>query len=54
MAPLFASHDAILAEHYLGIIENECRTLESDATVLLLVDPVLLTVPFNRIAIQNV
>ena len=45
--PLFANHDAILAEDYLGIVENERRTLESDATVLLLVDPVLLTVPFK-------
>src|ERR1035441_9245932 len=44
---LFASHDAILTENYVGIIENECRTLESDATVLLLVDPVLLTVPIQ-------
>src|ERR1019366_7752895 len=42
---LFASHDAILTENYVGIIENECRTLESDATVLLLVDPVLLNCP---------
>ena len=49
---LFASHDAILAEDYARIIENECRTLESDSTVLLLVDPVLFTVPF--FAIQNV
>src|ERR1039458_6305218 len=38
--PLFASHDAILAEHCLGIVENQCRNLERDATVLPLVDPV--------------
>ena len=44
---LFASYDAILAEDYARIIENECRTLESDSTVLLLVDPVLFTVPFT-------
>src|ERR1019366_5439700 len=45
--PLFARHDAILVEDYARIIENECRTLESDSTVLLLVDPVLFTVPFK-------
>jgi len=33
--PLFAGHDAILTEDYVGIIENECRTLESDATVVI-------------------
>src|ERR1035441_3142093 len=44
---LFASYDAILAEDYARIIENECLTLESDSTVLLLVDPVLFTVPFK-------
>jgi hypothetical protein len=45
--PLFASRNAILAEDCLGIVENECRTLESDATVLLLVDPALLAVPIR-------
>src|ERR1035438_666701 len=29
---MFASHDAILAEHCLGIVENQCRNLERDAT----------------------
>src|ERR1019366_4475292 len=47
MPPLFASHDAILAEHCLGIVENQCRNLERDATVLTLVDPVLFAVPFE-------
>jgi hypothetical protein len=47
MPPLFASHDAILAEHCLGIVENQCRNLERDATVLTLVDPVLIAVPFE-------
>src|ERR1017187_10311715 len=45
--PLFAGHDAILTENYVGIVENQCRTLESDATVLMLVDSVLFTVPFE-------
>src|SRR5260221_13095555 len=45
--PLFATHDAILAEDYVGIVKNECRTLERDATVIQLVDPVLLAVPFE-------
>ena len=31
--PLFAIHDAILAEDYVGIIENQRSTLERDATV---------------------
>src|ERR1035438_3328252 len=44
---MFASHDAILAEHCLGIVENQCRNLERDATVLTLVDPVLFAVPFE-------
>jgi hypothetical protein len=52
--PLFAGHDAFLAEDYLGIVENECRAFESDATVLLLVDAVLSLTHSNRIAIQNV
>src|ERR1017187_9974642 len=47
MPPLFASHDAVLTEHRLGIVENECRNLERDATVLQLVDPILLAVPFE-------
>src|ERR1035441_369742 len=52
---LFASHDAILTENYVGIIENECRTLESDATVLFcwLIQFFSLS-HSNRIAIQNV
>src|ERR1035437_6707272 len=33
--PLFAIHDAILAEDYFGIVENQRRTLKRDATVLL-------------------
>jgi hypothetical protein len=38
--PLFATHDAVLAEDYMGIVKNVCRTLERDATVIQLVDPV--------------
>jgi hypothetical protein len=45
--PLFAIHDAILAEDYVGIIENQRRTFERDATVLPLVDPVLFAVPLK-------
>ena len=45
--PLFAIHDAILAEDYVGIIENQRCTLECDATVLPLVDPVLFAVPLK-------
>jgi len=39
--PLFARHDAILAEDCLGIVENECSGLECYATVLKLVNPVV-------------
>ena len=45
--PLFATHDAVLAEDYMGIVKNVCRTLERDATVIQLVDPVLFAVPFK-------
>ena len=33
--PLFAHHDAVLAEDCLGIAENKRRALESEAAVLL-------------------
>src|SRR5664279_4221928 len=45
--PLFAIHDAILAEDYFGIVENQRRTLKRDATVLLLVGSVLFAVPLK-------
>src|SRR5450759_4060950 len=45
--PLFASHDAILAEDCVGIVGNQRRSFERDATVLQLVDPVLFAVPFK-------
>jgi len=45
--PLFARHDAILTEDCPGIIENECRGPKRDPTVLPLVKPVLLAVPFE-------
>jgi hypothetical protein len=48
-----AVHDSILAEDYVGIIENARRALERDATVIQLVDPVFLAVPSNRIVIQD-
>ena len=46
-AASIAIHDAILAEDYVGIIENQRSTLERDATVLPLVDPVLFAVPLK-------
>jgi len=52
--PLFASHDAILAEDCVGIVENKRRSFKRDAVVLQLVDPVLSLSHSNRIVIQNV
>jgi hypothetical protein len=54
--PLFASHEAILAENRAGVIENERGSLEGDADALPLVDPVLFAVPrkSHRIVIQKV
>src|ERR1035441_1514216 len=46
-AASIAIHDAILAEDYVGIIENQRSTLERDATALPLVDPVLFAVPLK-------
>ena len=52
--PLLASHDAILAEDHVWIVEQARRALECDAPMLLLVDTVLFTIHSNRTVIQNV
>jgi len=45
--PLFARHDAVLAEHCMRIVEHTGRALETEAVVFLFVDPVLFGVPFK-------
>ncbi len=45
--PPFACHDPVVAENCVGIVENKRGGLEREAVVLLLVDPVLFTVPFE-------
>ncbi len=45
--PLLSIHDAIPAEECVRIIENQRSSFERDATVLPLVDPVLLAIPFK-------
>jgi hypothetical protein len=45
--PLFAIHNAILAEDNVGIVKDQCRALERDATVSLLVDAVFSAVPLE-------
>jgi hypothetical protein len=52
--PLFAGHDAILAEDYLGIIENESRTLKAMPPCFCWLIRFFSMSHSNRIAIQNV
>ena len=47
MPPLFPLRDAVPPENCEGIVKNQCSRLKRQAVVLLLVDPVLLIVPFE-------
>jgi hypothetical protein len=51
--PLFACHDAVLAENRVGIVENKRGGLEREAVVLLPVDPVLLTGPIRTASLYK-
>jgi hypothetical protein len=54
MPPLFAVYDAILPEERVPIVENTRRSLECEAAMFQLVEPILFVVPFESHRLQNV